>query len=134
MLTEFSPDLLKTSSTSANGRRRRRQQAHRDREGANFFWCQGFMVPKISGAKEFWCQKFLVAKIFCGRGFLWQRCHHHLLSCSQHSFSAANTSFDLCVCLVGMFLDAGILNSFEGDTRILRDTGGILMHGRVTAS
>ena len=77
VVTEFSSDLLKTSSTSANGKRRRRQQAHRDQEGeqrhsglvpnfsdVKFFWCQIFLVSKFSGVKGFWCQRFLVPKAF----------------------------------------------------------------------
>ena len=66
----FSSDLLKTSSTSANGRRRRRQQAHRDQEGeqsqlsgAKVYWCQAFQVSKVSGAKFFWFQRYLVPKV-----------------------------------------------------------------------
>ena len=47
MLTEFSPDLLKTSSTAANGRQRRRQQAHRDREGE-----QRLSGVNFSGVKQ----------------------------------------------------------------------------------
>ena len=128
--------MLKTSSTSANGRQRRRQQAHRDREGeqrlsgvkcfwCQFFWCQTFLVSTVFGAKGvkcFWCQIFLMSNVSGANSCLCQRCNHHLLSCSHHPFGI----FGLCVCLVatlGCILDAGILNSFE-DTRIL-------MYGRV---
>ena len=114
----FSSDLLKTSSTSANGRRRRRQQAHRDQEGeqsqlsgAKVYWCQAFQVSKVSGAKFFWFQRYLVPKV---SGVTIQMLtttfakEVQTLSRDTPSFLVNSLGWD-AYCIQ----DAGILNMFE---------------------